>query len=99
MHPSRLSSPRSGRNATGQDALLLKYPLTGGTPAEFWYDGFAGGDALNDLVVDAGGNVFATGSSANDFETIPTFSGGISRVSSLPCGDPQSAAGIQWVYP
>jgi len=59
------------RASTGQDALVLKYPLTGGTPTEFWYDGFLGDDGLNDLVVDASGNVFATGYSANDFETIP----------------------------
>jgi beta-propeller repeat-containing protein len=52
------------RAATGQDALILKYPLTGGTPAELWYDGYIDApsdDGLNDLAVDAGGNVFAAG--------------------------------------
>jgi hypothetical protein len=48
-----------------QDAIILKYPLTGGAPAaQFSYDGtveYDSNDALNDLAVDAGGNVFATG--------------------------------------
>ncbi|HKH47593.1 MAG TPA: hypothetical protein VKM72_23295, partial [Thermoanaerobaculia bacterium] len=53
------------RSSTWEDALVLKYPLTGGAPAaQFFYDGsveYPSTDALNDLAVDSGGNVFATG--------------------------------------
>jgi hypothetical protein len=56
-----------------QDAMILKYSLTGGAPAaQFFYDGsveYQSEDALNDLAVDSGGNVFATGYASGIYES------------------------------
>jgi hypothetical protein len=57
-----------------QDALILRYPLTGGAPTgQFFYDGtveYSSDDAFNDLAVDSSGKAFATGYASGIYESV-----------------------------